>query len=65
MALCSEVDHIVEVVLCEESSDKFFVADVALNKDVPWIAFTVFQVFKISCIGECVKVDEQNIIVLL
>lgn len=65
MGLRCEVDHIVEIVLTEETGDKFFVADVSLDEHMAWITFTAFEVFKIASIGELVQVDEQDIVILL
>ena len=64
MALCCEIDNIVEIILRKKLADKLLVADIALHEDVTLIALYALEVFKIACVGQLVQIDEQNIIIL-
>ena len=64
MALRRKVDHIVKVVFFEQAADQLFIADISLNKYMAGIALDALQVFKISGIGQLVKVDKKNVVIL-
>ena len=38
-------------------------ADICLNKAISWIIFDRFEVFKVSCVGELIKVDYLYILI--
>jgi len=40
--------------------NKFSVTDIALDKDVPGIAFEVPQRFHIASVGELIEIDDGN-----
>ena len=65
MGFRREIDHVVKIILFKESCHQVFVADIALHKDVPGIVFYAFEVFQVSGIGERVKIDQENVLILL
>ena len=65
MRFCGKIDHVVKIVLLEKSGNQLFVADIALHKDVPGITFYAFEIFQVAGIGERVKIDQENVLILL
>lgn len=63
--LCCEIDHIIEAIFLEEPSNQFLITDIALDKDMARVVLNAFKVLKISGVGRLVKVDEQDIGILL
>ena len=60
-----EVNHIIEIVFLEELCHQFFIADISLHENMPGIALYAFQVFQIACLGQCIKIHQKNILILL
>ena len=65
MRLGSEVDDIVEIVLLEQRSNQFLVADIALHEHMTGIPLHALQILKIACIGQLVEVDKQDVVIFL
>ena len=65
MALSGKVDDVIEIVLCKQALDQLLVADVALHKDMAGVALNVLQVLEVAGVGQLVKVDQQDLGVLL
>ena len=63
MAFCCEVDDVVNVI-SEDGADTFFVADVSFDEVVVFSVCNLFEVFFVSCIGEFVKVDDFDIVIV-
>lgn len=63
MGFCCEVDNIIKVVFLKKRSNKLFVANIPLYKDVTRITLNAFEVFKISRVCKLVQIYKQNIAV--
>ena len=63
MAFCCEVDYVVDVVF-EDGADTFFVADVSFDEEVVFSVRNFCEVFFVSCVGEFVKVDDFDVVIV-
>ena len=61
MAFGSKMDHIVDLVFGKERFQCFLIRYVRLNKNVAWISFYGFQIFKIPGIGQGIHVKNADI----
>jgi hypothetical protein len=64
MAFGGKVDDPADIMLLEKTFDQFTVADIALDKSVARISFDLFEVLKVACIGQQVKVYDVIVGVL-
>src|SRR5665648_60264 len=65
MTLSCKVNNIGNLVLIKQCLQGFLIANIGLYKGIVWIALDADQVFKISGIGQLVKIDDLDILVLL
>ena len=57
MAFCSEVDHIV--AFPDQFIHDFLIPYVPLDEGVVIPILYVLKVFKVSAVGQCIKVDDM------
>ena len=63
MALCREVDDIVDIVLSKELVDELTVANVAFDEEAPLVINIILDRTKIACISERVEDDDLDILI--
>ena len=63
MALCSEIDKIVDVVFCKQTVNEFTVTDVSLHEEAPLIVNIVFDGSEVACIGEGIEDDYLDVVI--
>ena len=64
MAFCCEVDNVVDIMVFEDAVYTFFIADVPFDEEVVLSVGNFFEVFFVSCVGEFVKVDDFDVIIV-
>ena len=64
MAFCCEVDNVVDIMGFEDAVYTFFIADVSFDEEVVFSVCNFFEVFFVSCVGEFVKVDNFDFVVV-
>ena len=65
MALRRKVNHPVDFVFLENFGDGFLVADIRFDKGIILPLLHLFQIFQIPRIGQCVHVDDADLVVIL
>ena len=60
MAFCREMNHTVNLVLCENLRNGFLIRNVCPDKRIIRIVLNVLQVLKISCIRENIHIDNAD-----
>jgi predicted RNA-binding protein len=63
MGLRREMNHRVDVVFFEHRGTGVSVADVCLDKSIPFVVFNGGQVVRVSRVGERVEVDDVAVFV--
>ena len=64
VALCRKMYNSVNIVLLENLIYSFYITDVFFNKDIVFIVFKFFQIFRISCISKFIQINNFNILIL-
>ena len=63
MALCGEIDKIVDVVFRKQTVNEFTVTDVSLHEEAPLIVNIVFDGSEVACIGEGIEDDYLDVVI--
>lgn len=61
MRFGGKMNNSVEAFLGKQLVDQVTIADIPLDKTVPWITFNIGQVCGVSCIGKFVEIDETAV----
>ena len=64
MAFRCKMYHTVDIVLCEDLADGFFVTDICLDEGVVVTLFHILQILEVACIGQGIHVDDADLVVI-
>ena len=62
---CRKINHIVKIIFFKQSCNKLLVADISLHKHMTSVALHALEVFQITCVGQLIQIDQQDIVIFL
>ena len=58
MALSSEMDDTINMLILHQLQETIEVANIHLNELVVWLIFNIFEVCQITCVCQLIKTDD-------